>query len=289
MPEILHISERDDLQKAFDRARPGDTLHLAAGVYRAKTMLSVPGVTVEGDGMHKTVIVWGDYAKKPDDHGVEYNTFRTWTMAVCADHVTMRDLAIVNDAGNPRDLGQEVALSVLGDDFVMERCRLASTQDTLFAGPLPPDLIERYDGFLHDELRAPGPSRQRYTECLIEGSVDYIFGCAEALFERCEIRNVFDVRQLGYVAAPAHEKTQERGFLFRDCSFTAEPTVNNASIHLARPWRDFGLAAFENCTYGPHIRPEGFDKWNDTDRDKTARFFERPPVEGRVPWINRGE
>ena len=46
------------------------------------------------------------------------------------------------------------------------------------------------------------------------------------------------------------------------------------------------LFVFENCTYGPHISPLGFDKWNDTDRDRTARFRETPPVPGRVDWVN---
>ena len=33
-----------------------------------------------------------------------------------------------------------------------------------------------------------------------------------------------------------------------------------------------------------HIAPLGFDKWNDTDRDRTARFYEIPLSPGRVPW-----
>ena len=35
------------------------------------------------------------------------------------------------------------------------------------------------------------------------------------------------------------------------------------------------------------IAAAGFDKWNDTERDKTARFREEPPVPGRVDWVNR--
>lgn len=287
MPEKIYVHPADDLQKIFDSAQPGDTLHLAAGVYRQKTLLKTPGLIIEGEGADKTVIVYGDYALKIDEIGREYNTFRTYTMAVCADHVRMRDLSVVNDALNPKEKGQEVALSVLGDDFLMENCRLASTQDTLFAGPLPDDLIARYDGFLRDELRAKGPGRQVYRTCLIEGSVDYIFGCADALFDHCEIRNVFDGRSGGFIAAPAHALEQEKGFLFRNCRLTHEDKVVQGSIFLARPWRDFGLCRFENCELGAHIHPEGFDKWNDTERDKTARFYEEPAVAGRVKWINR--
>jgi pectinesterase len=218
---------------------------------------------------------------------VEYNTFRTWTLAVCADHVTIEDLSIVNSAGHPEEKGQEVALTVYGDDFTMNRCTLSSTQDTLFLGPLPDDLIERYADFLPDHLRAPKACRQRFSDCLIEGTVDFIFGCGEAVFDRCELRSVYDVRNVGYVAAPAHELRQDKGFLFQGCRFTAQAQVGKGSIYLARPWRDYGLCVFERCTYQEHISPLGFDKWNDTHRDKTARFYERPAQQGRVSWVRK--
>lgn len=288
MPEIF-LTPADNLQTAFHSAAPGTVIRLSPGVYRQKALLRTPHLHIEGAGIDKTVLVWDDYAQKLHKDGQAYNTFRTYTLAVCADDVSMRNLSIVNDALHPEVKGQEVALSVLGNRFSMDACRLSSTQDTLFAGPLPPDLIERYKGFLVDELRASGPFTQRYTNCLIEGSVDFIFGCAEALFEDCEIRSVFDVRQVGYVAAPAHALSQTRGLRFLRCRFTCEPGVNPRSIYLARPWRDYGLAYFEHCHYGPHIAPEGFDKWNDTNRDQTARFYEYPQVESRVCWVRTPE
>lgn len=284
---MLHIHPGVDLQQVFDGAAPGETIRLAPGEYRAKTSISTPDLTIEGAGADKTRIVWGDYAKKPDELGREYNTFRTWTLAVCADGVTMRDLAVVNDALHPEEKGQEVALTVYADRFCMERCRLTSTQDTLFLGPLPKDLIERYEGFLPDMLRRDKFCAQHFSQCLIEGTVDFIFGCGEALFDACEIRSVYDVRGVGYAAAPAHALEQREGFHFKNCRFTAGPGVADGSVYLARPWRDYGLCVFENCAYGAHISPLGFDKWNDTDRDKTARFYETPPVPGRAPWTRR--
>ncbi len=275
----------DDLQRQLFTACPGDVIELGEGEYRCKVMITVPNVTIRGAGADKTRIVWGDYAQKSDEQGREYNTFRTWTVAVCADGVTMTDLAVVNDAPRPEELGQEVALTVYGDDFTMERCVLSSTQDTLFLGPLPKDLIQRYDGFLHDILRRDIRCRQTFRDCRVEGTVDFIFGCGEALFEGCEIRSLRDARGHGYLAAPAHAPEQEQGFLFRNCRLTAQEGVAPGSIFLARPWRDYGLCEFENCvTEGDHISPLGFDKWNDTERDKTARFYETPLQPGRAPW-----
>lgn len=283
--EIIRTSQA--LSAALEAAAPGQVLTLGPGVFRGKWVIRTPDLTLRGAGRDETVLVWDDYALKKDEQGRDYVTFRTWTLAVCADGVCMEDLSVVNDAGAPETKGQEVALTVYGDDFTMRRCGLRSTQDTLFLGPLPADLIARYEGFLPDELRLAKPCRQYFSDCVIAGSVDFIFGCGAAVFENCELVSVDDVRQVGYVAAPSHAPEQTEGFVFRRCRFTAAAGVAPGTIWLARPWRDYGLSVFEDCVYGPHIHPLGFDKWNDTHRDQTARFFERPPVPGRQPWINR--
>ena len=140
-------------------------------------------------------------------------------------------------------------------------------------------------GFLPDKLRENRECSQYFYNCLIEGTVDFIFGCGSALFDRCEIRSLVDARDIGFVAAPAHSLLQTQGFLFRYCRFTAQSGVTAGSIYLARPWRDYGLCCFDRCKYGRHINPLGFDKWQDTDRDRTARFFENPPIPGRVKWV----
>ena len=163
MAVSITLDPTDNLQQAIDRAAPGSTIHLQPGVYRQKTVIRTPNLQIEGAGAENTILVWDDYANKIHADGQAYNTFRTYTLAICADGITMRNLSVVNDALNPKEKGQEVALSVLGDRFFMENCRLSSTQDTLFTGPLPPDLIDRYRGFLADELRVPGPFLQSGT------------------------------------------------------------------------------------------------------------------------------
>lgn len=281
---MISVREGDDLAGILSAAPPNEDIFIHEGVYRVKAAIRTPGLTITGAGPDRTVIVWDDYAKKLDGQGLEYVTFRTWTAAVCADHVTMRSLAVVNDALRPEVKGQEVALTVYGDDFLMEDCRLTSTQDTLFLGPLPDDLIARYDGFLPEELRLPKACRQVFRRCLIEGTVDFIFGCGDALFEDCELRSLHDARSRGFVAAPAHELRQTRGFTFRRCRVTGEEGLPHGCVYLARPWRDHGICVFEDCTYGPHINVEGFDKWENTQRDRTARFYESPLRPGRAPW-----
>ena len=285
----IQVTPADNLQAVFDAAPAFAQIHLAPGTYRQKVMITTPGLTIVGSGTGETVLVWDDHAKKPHPIGWEYNTFRTYTLAVCADSVTIRNLTIANDALHPEVKGQEVALSVVGTGFRMENCVLTSTQDTLFVGPLPSDLIGRYEGFLADELRAGYPMEQIFVDCLIEGTVDFIFGCGQALFENCEIRSLNDARNIGYVAAPSHGLRQQEGIRFHRCRFTREEGVADGSIYLARPWRDYGIAEFHDCSYEAHIAVEGFDKWSGTNRNETARFREYPLRDGRVCWANREE
>ena len=283
--EILKIAPQDSLSAVLKSAYPEMRIMLAPRVYREKIEITVPAVQLIGHSPADTKIVFDDYAEKPDENGVAYNTFRTYTAAVLAPHVTLRNLTVENDALEPEKKGQEVALSVVADGFTAENCAFRSTQDTLFCGPLPDDLIARYDGFLKPALRQGGRMRQVFRHCLIAGSVDFIFGCGDALFADCEIRSVADVRGVGYAAAPAHAREQEVGFVFAGCRFTCESAVAEASVYFARPWRDHGKCSLIGCTCGRHIAPEGFDKWNDTNRDRTARFAEYGNIPaGRVPW-----
>lgn len=287
--EHLYVSPDDRLQKIFDSAAPGSVIHLAPGVYRQKVMITTPNLTILGSGAGKTRIVYDDYARKRGEDGFEYITFRSYTLAVCADGVHMEDLTVLNDAGSPEKKGQQIALSVVADSFSMKNCCLSSTQDTLFVGPLPPDLIERYEGFLPDALRRDGPMGQTFTQCRIEGTVDFIFGSGNAVFENCVIHSRQDARNVGYVAAPSHSESQMEGLRFVNCQMSCQEGVQPGSVYLARPWRDHGLARFENCDYGPHIASAGFDKWSGTSRDRTARFYETPVLPGRVGWINKTE
>ena len=263
----------------------GDTLFLEPGTYHEKVMVDKPNITITGKD---AVISWANGAKHIASDGLEFNTFRTYTLNVIADNVTIKNITIENAAGDPKIHGQCVALSVTADNFSAFNCRLISTQDTLFCGPLPDDLITRYIDFLPDRERYfEGSAKQTFKNCYIEGSVDFIFGCGEALFENCVIHSVDDGRDTGYIAAPAHSLKQKDGFVFENCRLTGDSSLKG-SVFLARPWRDYGKSAFINCELGEHIHPNGFDPWNDTQRDKTARFFytESPKTKNFVSWAN---
>jgi pectinesterase len=280
--KTIYVTPNSLLQEILDNISEPTTIYMKSGIYRQKIDVKKNYVTLIGESRETTIITYGDYAKKANSDGREYNTFRTYTVNISGDFCKIENLTIENDNLHPEKVGQCVALSVTGCRFLCRNVRLNSTQDTLFTAPFPDDLVVRYSGLTDDptyydgfiprhQLYHEGPSIHLFENCQIEGTVDFIFGCARAFFVNCTLLSHDDARHTGYVAAPAHPLAEPVGYCFIDCNFFndgAKPATN----YLARPWRDFGKCNFIDCRLQSHIAPVLFDKWNDTYRDKTARF-----------------
>ena len=280
----LHLTPDDDLTDILERLNGPTTIYLKSGTYRQKVEICCEhDLTVIGEDRETTVITYDDYARKIHADGREYNTFRTYTLCVTGERVRLENLTVENGNTDPKTVGQCVALSVNARSFYAKNVDLKSTQDTLFLAPFPDDLIVRYRGFIpENQLYLEGGSLHYFENCRVYGTVDFIFGCAEAYFKKCKLISLDDGRNYGFVAAPAHSLKQERGFVFHDCDFLSEGAQEN-SVYLARPWRDFGKCEFIGCRLGGHIKPELYDKWNDTNRDTTARFAHRNLKCGFIP------
>ena len=279
---ILKVGPNDDLPKILSEIAQPTTILLKKGVYSGKMLISADDVKIVGEDRETTVITNSDYARKPHPDGREYNTFRTFTMCFTGERCAIENLTVENSVQTPETHGQCVALSVNAKVFHAKNVDLKSTQDTLFTAPFPDDLIIRYSGLTDDKTYYDGfiPRKQLYMEgnsfhyfenCRIYGTVDFIFGGAQALFENCDLVSLSDKRGGGFVAAPSHSLKQEFGYLFYKCRFIGGGAAAE-SVYLARPWRDFGKCDFIDCELEDHISPVLFDKWNDTYRDKTARF-----------------
>ncbi|MDE7215001.1 MAG: pectin esterase [Clostridia bacterium] len=268
----LHVTPRDDLRNILDNLTEPAAIYLKKGTYYTKVEIKKSNVVLIGEDRETTVITHDDYAKKIHKDGREFNTFRTYTVCVSGENVRMENLTIENSNENPEKEGQCVALSVNAKRFYGKNLKLKSMQDTLFMAPFPDDLVVRYRGFIpQNQLYMQGTSLHLFEDCEISGTVDFIFGGAEAYFKNCRIISRPESRKIGFVAAPCHHLVQERGFNFVNCEII-NGGANENEVYLARPWRDFGKCAFINCALGSHVNSELFDKWNDTERDKTARF-----------------
>lgn len=243
------------------------------GVYEERLEIHQGSLTLEGAGADKTVITHGDYAREILEDGEKRGTFRTQTLFVDADCVTLKNLTVENSAGHGSDVGQALALYADGDQLIFENCRFLGHQDTIFTAPLPPAVIEK-NGFRGPKENAPRrDGRHYFKKCFISGEVDFIFGGATVLFEDCEMFSINAGKEInGYVTAASTPEGKEFGYVFKHCRLTSD--CPDGTVYLGRPWRNFAKTVFIECEIGPHIVREGWHDWNKTDARETAYYAE---------------
>lgn len=237
------------------------TIKVMNGVYCEKVRVYPwnTNIIIEGESADSTIIIHDDYFKKINKG--RNSTFHTYTMSVEANDVTIRSMSIINSAGN---VGQAIALSVSGDRCKFENCIILGFQDTLYC--------------------TGEGNRQYFVNCEIEGSTDYIFGNAVAVFEQCTLRSVRD----SYITAASTTQNQTFGLVFINCDLV--PGGNVRKVFLGRPWRPYAKTVFISCNYGPHILPKGWDFWNKESNKKSAYFAEFAPdvsLDDRVKWSHQ--
>ena len=283
---IYEINPNISINETLSKMKDYDTLLLNDGIYNEKVHLINNNIIVKAKNPNKAIIQNNDYYHKIMADGNECNTFRTYTFYVGGNNVTLDGLHIKNLSTPSKIYGQAVSLHVDGNRFLCKNTIIESAQDTLFTGPLPNDLIERYSGFHSKDILKNKHSHQVYDGCTIIGDVDYIFGGATAFFIKCKLITIDNnSKHQAFITAPSHDSIIPFGYLFYKCQIK-----NNKPTFLSRPWRDFGCVAFIDNEIDNNIIPEGFDKWNNTNRDKTARFFEYTSgadLSKRAKWVTQ--
>ncbi|WP_162146766.1 pectinesterase family protein [Acholeplasma granularum] len=239
-----YVTPQTDLQLLFDQLDPNffHTIYLSKGTYRQKLKLSSSNVTLIGEDVDNTIIVYDDYSYKLHSDGLLHNTFRTSTFTITGSNNVLKHLTIVNDAGHGPRIGQAIALSIYGNHNSVLNCKILGNQDTLFIGPLPEDLSIRYAHILPLDERLTSSTKTTISNSTITGNVDFIFGSGNCLFKECTL--IFN--NDGYLAAPS---TYENGigFVFYHCIIKSlDPHFN---IVLARPWREFGKTTFIHTNF----------------------------------------
>jgi pectinesterase len=236
------------------------------GVYNEKLLIPTwkTRITIVGQDVDSTIITYNDYSGKTDSLGKKFNTFTSFTCMVAGNNIVFENITFVNSAGR---VGQAVALHVEGDRCVFRNCRLVGNQDTLFA--------------------SGENSRQYYVGCTIEGTTDFIFGAATAVFENCTITSKVN----SYITAASTPPVQQYGFVFLRCKLLSDSV--GRKVYLGRPWRLYAYTAFVNCEMGEHIRPEGWHNWSKPEAEKTARYLEYNStgpganIAARVAWSHQ--
>ena len=219
-------------------------IHIKPGIYKELIYVQHEKrfVHLVGEDPEKTVLTYNLNANMIGVDGKIISTFRTPSTFIDAEDFTVENITFENSAG---PVGQALAIRVDGDRVVFRNCRFLGWQDTI--------LLNR--------------GRQYFENCYITGHVDFIFGAATAWFENCHIHVLRD----GYVTAASTPPQQKFGFIFSHCRITGEPS---AKAFLGRPWRPYASTIFLNTEMSEVIRPEGWNNWNQPEREKTARYAE---------------
>ncbi len=238
-----------------DFGRDTTRIVICGGTYREK--ISIPAtkrlVTLTGRG--EVRVTWDDYAAKIGPTGRPLGTSGSSTVYFGGDGWTVRGITFENTAGR---VGQAVAVQCLATDLCFVGCRFLGNQDTLYL----------YGEGNRDGETVAENARIRFEGCYVEGTTDFIFGSAAALFRRCEIRSKAD----SYITAASTCRGQRCGLIFEECRLTADEGVT--ACWLGRPWRDYAQTVFLRCHLGPHIRPEGWHDWNKPHAHRTAFYGE---------------
>lgn len=218
------------------------TLYIKNGVYNEKIELSANNtdVTFIGESVDKTIITYNDYSGRG-----KMGTFDSYTAKISGNRFRAENITFANSAGR---VGQAVALYVDADKAVFKNCKFLGNQDTIYNGG-------EY-------------SRQFFVDCHIEGTTDFIFGPATAVFKNCTIFG----KTNSYITAPNTPKDKEFGFVFLDCKVIVNEEVDK--LYLGRPWRAWAKSVFIRSELPKQIAAEAWDNWGNAENEKTAYFAE---------------
>ena len=291
-------SSTDDfptIQMAMDHApEPGPSpgkagrparlfVHIAPGAYHERVIVTQnrPNTTFLGEGPDPTAVVITAAMNAKSAGG----TFFTETVRVDAPAFEADNLTFENTAG---DTGQAVALANRSDRSILKHCRIVGRQDTLFA-----DF-----------------GRQYYLDTYIEGTVDFIFGNAAAVFDRSEIHELSP----GYLTAQSRTSPRQRtGYVILHSRITSSldsapaqtlssrPEAHSAAVEgpasphffLGRPWRAFARTIVLDTDLPANLSPEGWSKWKGNSNDATAFYAEFGNTgpganpSARAPWTHQ--
>ncbi len=261
--------DRTTIQAAIDAVAGTGPVEIRVGAGRYREVVRVPRgkppirlVGATGDA-RDVVITFDNASRSMRPDGSTFGTSGSATLTVEADDLVVRDLTIENAYVRDPDPGvrdqQAVALKTEADRIELRNVRLLGHQDTVYANA-PRGRI----------------GRQYFRDCSIEGDVDFIFGSATAVFDRCTIR-ALDRRGHACVTAASTADVVPFGFLLIRSRIETDGPPGTA--RLGRPWhpggdvRAIAQVVIRETWLGSAIAAEA---WTDMSGFswKAARFFE---------------
>src|SRR5688572_6450718 len=224
------------------------SVYIKSGTYKEVIIVDATKekITFIGDGAGKTILTYDNHAGTTLPNG---DTLNTWTCAsvfIYGNDFHAENISFENTAGFTA--GQAVAVRVEANRASFIKCHFKGNQDVLF---LSGSGVKNY-----------------FRDCYIEGTTDFIFGAASAVFKNSHIHS----KKNSHVTAASTNSIIPFGFVFIDCKLTADSNINKVS--LGRPWSPTASVTYLNCFLGSHIVPEGWNNWKNPANELTARYAE---------------
>nr|DAD23307.1 TPA_asm: hypothetical protein HUJ06_024770 [Nelumbo nucifera] len=259
---------QEAVASAPDDGKSRYVIYVKKGTYKENVEIGKrkKNVMLAGDGMNSTIIT----GSLNVDDGL--TTFNSATVAAVGDGFIAQDICFQNTAGPQKH--QAVALRVGADQSVINRCRIDAYQNTLYAHSL----------------------RQFYRDCYITGTVDFIFGNAAVVFQKCKLiaRKPMTAQKNMVTAQDRIDPNQNTGTSIQNCDITASsdlaPVKSSFPSYLGRPWKEYSSTVVMQSNIGDHIDPKGWSEWNGDFALKTLYYGEysnRGPgadTSRRVTW-----
>ena len=234
-------------------------ISIAPGSYNERVVIDKPGVILQNadeTGEHEVIIhasyfsgnVWdaeGHYVPQDPIYDLGTDQCATVLVEAAATGFSARGITFQNDYNTVDHVAEgeqtpAVAFNSKADRVDLVDCSFIGRQDTLYV---------------------QGPSNRVYLkDCYVEGTVDFVFGDADAYFDGCTLHMAaFPGRDSGYYTA-ANTKSGYTGLVFFGCTFTADPSLTDVS--LGRPWQN--LCFYSTTTHDA----EGHTIYHDIDTSR---------------------
>ncbi|XP_042485419.1 putative pectinesterase/pectinesterase inhibitor 22 [Macadamia integrifolia] len=218
------------VMEAPDHSGRRFVIYVKKGIYKENLDLKKKktNIMLLGDGIGATVITGARNFMQG------FTTFRTPTIAVSGRGFIAKDMTFRNTAGPENH--QAVALRVDSDLSAFYRCSMEGYQDTLYSHSL----------------------RQFYRECNIYGTIDFIFGNGQAVFQECKIftRKPLPLQKVTITAQGRKDPHQSTGFSIQHSEVLATyPT------YLGRPWKLYSRTVYLHTFMSSQVQPRGWLEW----------------------------
>jgi pectin methylesterase-like acyl-CoA thioesterase len=114
---------------------------------------------------------------------------------------------------------------------------------------------------------------QVFSNCYVEGSVDFVWGFSTAYFHQCMI--VSNTPGSCIAAQSRADASTPGGYVFDSCMVTYSSTYGSSFglSYLGRPYSQFSIAVYMNSYLDKHISSDGWQVWSPSDPKTSGVLF----------------